>query len=102
MQSDWRQMAIAQWEDAEQKLGADMRIMEHKTMTVRCNAEKCKRSGNEKREIRVDFKPLEPVMLAQMTKCPYRGGAIERNIPGEVRVVGDKYTDGLSVFSPRL
>jgi hypothetical protein len=70
---------------------------------VRCDAEKCKRSGNDKREIRVDFKPLEPVMLAQMIKCPYCGGAIERNIPGKVvRVVGDKYTDRLSVFPPRL
>jgi len=52
MQSDWRQMTVAQWEEAEQKLGADTRIMEHKMMTARCDAEKCKPSGNDKREIR--------------------------------------------------
>ena len=38
-------------------------------------------------------------MLAQIIECPYCGGTIERNIPGEVlRVVGDSSTDGLSVF----
>jgi hypothetical protein len=73
MQSDWRQMTVAQWEEAEQELGADTRIMEHKMMTVRCDAEKRKRSGNDKREIRVDLKPLEPVMLARMMKGPYCG-----------------------------
>lgn len=92
-------MTVAQWQDEEQKLGADMRIMEHKTMTLHCDTEKCKRSGNDKREIRVDFKPPEPIMLAQIIECPYCGGTIERNIPGEVlRVVGDSSTDGLSVF----
>ena len=41
-------MTVAQWQDEEQKLGADMRIMEHKTMTLHCDTEKCKRSGNDK------------------------------------------------------
>lgn len=70
-----------------------MKIMEHKTMTVYCDTKKCKSTGDDKREIRVDF------VVAQPIPCPYCQGTIERNIPGRVeRVVGDKFTDGLSVF----
>lgn len=62
-----------------------MRIMEHKTMTVHCDTEKCKATGDDKREIRVDFLPQEPPPPAQTLICPYCKGRIERKIPGEVR-----------------
>lgn len=64
-----------------------MKIMEHKTMTVHCDTEKCKGTGDDKRDILVDFIPPEPRTLAQRIKCPYCDGVIERNIPGEVKRV---------------
>jgi len=76
-----------------------MKIMEHITLTTNCDTNKCKSSGNDKREIRVDFTPTGPTPLAQRIECPYCGESIVRSFPGEVlRVVGDKNTDGLSVF----
>jgi hypothetical protein len=75
-----------------------VKIMEHKTCVVRCDTEKCKGTGDDKREIRVDFIP-EPPTQAQAIVCPYCRGTIERNIPGRVmRVTGDRPSGGLSVF----
>ncbi len=62
-----------------------MKIMEHKMIAVHCDSEKCQRSGNDKRDILVDFLPQEPPPPAQMLTCPYCDGRLERNIPGEVR-----------------
>jgi hypothetical protein len=76
-----------------------MKIMEHKTMTAYCDTEMCKSTGDDKREILVDFVPPEPLTPAQIIECPYCHGTIERNIPGQIRrVTGDKFTDGQSVF----
>ena len=75
-----------------------MKVMGHKTNVVHCDTEKCKGTGDDKREIRVDFIP-EPLTQAQAILCPYCRGTIERNIPGDVkRVTGDLRSGGLSVF----
>ena len=43
-----------------------MKIMEHKTITAHCDTEACKSTGDDKREIRVDFIPPEPLTPARI------------------------------------
>jgi hypothetical protein len=72
--------------------------MEHSINVVHCDSEKCKSTGDDKREIRVWFIP-EPLTQAQAVVCPYCRGTIERNIRGRVkRITGDLRSSGLSVF----
>ena len=75
-----------------------MKIMEHETNAVYCDTDKCKRSGDDKREIRVDF-IRETVTQPQAIDCPYCGETIERNIPGKVkRVTGDLRSGGQNTY----
>jgi hypothetical protein len=68
-------------------------------MVAYCDTAKCKSTGDDKREIRIDYIPEAAPLRAQPIPCPYCEETIVRHVGGEVkRVTGDKDSNGRNVF----
>ena len=73
--------------------------MNHAMMAVYCDSARCKSTGDDKREIRVDYIPEAEPLRARVIPCPYCEETIVRDVGGEVkRVTGDKDSNGRNVF----